>query len=665
MYFRAPAIATILGLILPLAATVPAVAAAPTLVQAAAVSTAAPTFPAGVTRLSGATRYETAVAVSRQYAPGVSVAYVGVGSDFPDGLAAGPAAALEGGPLLLTQTTKLPDAVLAELKRLQPARITIVGGTGVVSSSVEASLKVVAPTTRLAGSDRYATAFQILAKVFDSADHAIVATGRTFPDALAAGGAAGSRRAPVVLVDGTRSSVPATVVQELERLGVTSVSIAGGTGAVSAGIQAQLTTEGYAVTRYGGSNRFETTAAINRAYFPAGSTSTTFLANGLNFPDALAAGALAGHLSAPVDLTPRPCVHPAVSAAIDEVGAPSRVVLGGAAVVAQAAAENVRCVYPVMNEPLEDWAVSGFALRADVAAPYADRPPVDVYDPAIKLDSTGLRVLIFDGQRYDHPVAYAQYGISALLEYQRTGTQVWIDRANRHAERLVQMRVEHDGAWWYPYLFDHAQYQRLMKARWWSGMAQGEALSLFVRMAEETGDPKWDTAADRTWTSLTQPYVAGQPWASLVVDDHFYIEEYAGNEDPMFVLNGHIFATFGLYDYWRRTGDPEVARYLDGAATSVLERMVPLVRVQGGVSYYCVLVEYCQQPRWQNQKYHVIHSWQLDTLARITGEQRFTEWADILRSDWQPSTFSTRGLEPWTDTEWLEPGPGLGDPTGE
>ena len=86
------------------------------------------------------------------------------------------------------------------------------------------------------------------------------------------------------------------------------------------------------------------------------------------------------------------------------------------------------------------------------------------------------------------------------------------------------------------------------------------------------------------------------------------------------MLNGHVFAMFGLYDYWHYTGNPEVARYFDGGATTVLERMMPLVRVPGGVSYYCVQAEYCQSPLWQNGNYHGIHYWQLDTLARITGD---------------------------------------------
>jgi hypothetical protein len=290
----------------------------------------------------------------------------------------------------------------------------------------------------------------------------------------------------------------------------------------------------------------------------------------------------------------------------------------------------------VTGEPLDAWAVSGWTLAADVEAPYADRPPVDVHDPSIGIDSTGLRIYrqVGTGIRADHPVAYAQYGISALLEYERTGDELWLDRALRHGERLEQIHVERDGAWWFPYSFRWTYYERSISAPWWSGMAQGQALSLFTRLAEETGDDRWETAADRTWASFHQPYADDEPWSTLVIDDHLYFEEYAGDQLPLLVLNGHAFALFGLYDYWRLTGDPEVARFFDGGATTVLDRMMPLVRVEDGVSYYCVQADYCQSPGWQNATYHVIHSWQLDTLARITGDTGFTEWADVLRTDW-------------------------------
>lgn len=642
MRFRAHiAVALSAALALPLATVTPATGAIAASNSSAAVAEAATEitpFPDGITRLSGATRYETAVAVSKRYAPGVSAAFVATGTAFPDALSAAAAAALTGGPLLLSQPAQLPTAVSDELKRLKPARIYVLGGTAVVSSGVQTALSRIAPTTRLAGSDRYTTGRAIIKATFPAATHAIIATGRTFPDALAATGAAGSRHAPVVLVDGALSALSGATLDQLDQLGVTDVSIAGGPGAVSDGIQSQLASAGYVVTRYGGASRYDTASLINRAYFPAGSSTATFLATGVDFPDALAAAALAGHLGAPLNVTPRPCMHPATSDAIRQVDAASRVVMGGPAVVSAAAADDARCVYPITSEPLDGWEVSDWTLARDIPPPYSDGRTADVYNPMFPIDSTGLPYYTRrdTGARADHPVVYAQYGIAALTEYQRTDDPKWLAHAARNAERLTQIRVERGTGWWYPYNFPWTYYSRTLKAPWFSAMAQGQSLSLFTRLAEETGDPRWITAAHRTWESFRQPYSSKAPWSSLVIDDHLYFEEYAGSQPPLLVLNGHVFAMFGLYDYWHYTGNPEVARYFDGGATTVLERMMPLVRVPGGVSYYCVQAEYCQSPLWQNGNYHGIHYWQLDTLARITGDARFTEWADLLRADRPP-----------------------------
>jgi putative cell wall-binding protein len=666
MGFRALITAAVaVGMALPLAVVSPMT---PADARPAAVTAANAELPAGVTRLSGASRYETAVAVSGQYAAGAPVAFVTTGADFPDALSAAAAAARLGGPLLLTPAGGLPAAVVTELGRLKPAKIYVIGGSAVVSDRVRAALAKIAPAERLSGSDRYATGLKVVAKAFPAADHAILATGRTFPDALAASGAAGSRKAPVVLVDGARATVSSATLSALAALDVSTIAIAGAAGAVSDGIQLQLSNAGYTVTRHGGASRYETAASLNTAYFPPGSSSTSFLATGVDFPDALAGAALAGRLAAPINVTPRTCAHPAVNDAINQLGAANRVVLGGTAVLSAAAANNARCVLATKTEPLANWDVSGLTLNADVEAPYLDRPPVNVHDTSIKLDSSGLRLYTPPGSKKsaDHPVAYAQYGISALIEYHRSGNAVWLDRAKRQAERLTQIKVERDGAWWYPYRFPWTYYQRSLTTPWWSGMAQGQALSLFTRLAEETGEATWDQAADRTWASFSQPYSATKPWSSLAVDGNLYFEEFASNQPPLLVLNGHTFALFGLYDYWRHTGNAEVGRYFDGGATTVLDRMMPLVRVENGVSYYCVQSPYCQSPLWQNQKYHSIHSWQLDTLTRLTGNTRFTHWADVLRADWQPPTAFRRQIEPQVpptdplsgmggDANWIEP----------
>lgn len=593
-------------------------------------------FSSGVTRLSGSDRYRTAISVSERFAPGVPAAFVATGSNFPDALSAASAAAQLGGPLLLTKPTQPPSAVTTELKRLQPKHIYVVGGTSVISAGVESSLSKIATTDRLSGANRYATSNAIVRTVFPQAAEAIVATGQGFADALAATGAAGARHAPIMLVDGDKNSVSADTLALIKAEGVQRITIAGGTAAVSAGIERQLSALGITVTRYGGATRYQTAAMLNTAYFPAGSSGTVFLASGANFPDALAGGALAGALGAPLELSTRTCVDPTVGDQLSALNAASTVVVGGTTVLTSSAAIAARCVYPVTNEPLSGWATTGWTLPSTSFDAYSGWAP----SATAKVDSTGL--LIYTradtGTRADHPVAYAQYGIESIEEYQRTGDKLWLDRAIRQADQLIAIHTTSRGAWWYPYNFPWTYFDRTMRAPWYSGMAQGQALSLFVRLAEVTGDKTWDTAADNTFASFTLPYSATQPWVSLNIDNHLYFEEYAGNQPPLLVVNGHIYAAFGIYDYWQHTGNATAERYFDGAATTVLDRMMPIARVPGGISYYCVQYEYCQVPGFQHASYHTGVAGQLADLAKETGDSSFQNWANLLTSDWSPTT---------------------------
>lgn len=186
-----------------------------------------------VTRVSGPTRYDTSVAVSRAAFPsGAPVVWVATGRDWPDALSAGAAAAVQGGPVLLTDPASLPVAVRTEIARLAPARILVVGGTGAVSANVQQQLATIAPTERVSGSDRYATSAAIAQRAFGPARPGVaVATGTSFPDALAAVPATLVTRGPVLLSRST--ALPAAISTQLDLLSPRTAYLLGGTGSLS------------------------------------------------------------------------------------------------------------------------------------------------------------------------------------------------------------------------------------------------------------------------------------------------------------------------------------------------------------------------------------------------------------------------------------------------
>jgi predicted outer membrane repeat protein len=298
-----------------------------------------------VTRLSGPDRFATAAAVSAaRFAPGVGVAFIATGGDFPDALSGGVAAALADAPLLLTRGDVLPAATRAELQRLAPGRIVILGGTAAVSDAVAGELTglTTGPVTRLRGPDRFGTAAAVSAATFGpGVPVAYIATGANFPDALTGVPAAAAGPGPLLLV--TRDAVPAATRTELQRLGAGRIVILGGTAVVSAGVAAELAglTTG-PVSRLAGPDRLATATAISAATFPGGA-STAYVATGGVFPDALAGGAVAGAIPAPVLLVSG-SLPDGVRAELVRLGVHRIVILGGTAAVSTAVENQLRQV---------------------------------------------------------------------------------------------------------------------------------------------------------------------------------------------------------------------------------------------------------------------------------------------------------------------------------
>jgi cell wall-associated protease len=273
-------------------------------------------------RLWGPDRFSTASEVSgASNEPVEPVVYIATGRNFPDALAAGPVAALQDAPILLVNPTSIPSATRAELTRLEPHRIVILGGPAAVSSSVEAALAPYAtlPIGRVAGASRYTTAVAISESFFTNphrVDTVYLATGLNFPDALSAGPAAALAKGPILLT--SRTSLPPAVALELLRLDPERVVIVGGAIAVSSAVQDAVESLGFNVDRFNGATRYHTSALVVADAFQD-TPVPTFVATGANFPDALAASAAIGSRDGALLLTTLNSLPSVVAAELDRL----------------------------------------------------------------------------------------------------------------------------------------------------------------------------------------------------------------------------------------------------------------------------------------------------------------------------------------------------------
>jgi len=301
-----------------------------------------------VPRIGGTDRFETAAGVSLStFGPNVPVVFVATGQSFPDALASGPAAHRAGGPLLLVKPNEIPAATAAELARLQPGRIVVVGGPSVVSDGVLGALRsyTAGSVTRQWGSDRFATAAEVSRAGWPSgASLVYVTTGSNYPDALAASAVAGRNGAPILLV--RSGDVPTATADALRALAPSRIVVMGGSGVVSDAVVAQLRAHAPDVQRVAGVDRYATAVALSEATYAANSVTHVYVATGKSFPDGLTVGPVAAWWKGPLLLVPGNQLPSGVAAELRRLDPTNVVIVGGSSVVTDGVRDAIRALWP-------------------------------------------------------------------------------------------------------------------------------------------------------------------------------------------------------------------------------------------------------------------------------------------------------------------------------
>jgi heparosan-N-sulfate-glucuronate 5-epimerase len=239
-------------------------------------------------------------------------------------------------------------------------------------------------------------------------------------------------------------------------------------------------------------------------------------------------------------------------------------------------------------------------------------------------DAAGIPMLDYHGQiglQYN-PIAIAQYGLGNYNLFVREKSEERRKKFLGAADWLVaNLEQNPHGVWVWNHHFNW-EYRDTLKAPWYSGLAQGQGISLLVRAHTATQDARYDAAARRAFESLMRPVDRG----GVVFTDErgdVWIEEYLVNP-PTHILNGMIWALWGVHDYFLATGDQ--------SSKGLFEKVVEtLVR---NISNYDLRFWSLYEQSGTHLKmvaspfYHRLHIVQLDILHRLTGIDIFREYAD-------------------------------------
>jgi hypothetical protein len=255
-------------------------------------------------------------------------------------------------------------------------------------------------------------------------------------------------------------------------------------------------------------------------------------------------------------------------------------------------------------------------------------------------DANGIPQLDYHGKigRQYNPIAISQYGLGNYNLFRRHSDAHRRNKFLRVADWLVQ-RLEQNPqglAVWNHY-FDW-EYRDTLRAPWYSALAQGQGISVLVRAHKESGDSRYLAAAQRALASFFHPSTQGGV-AFTDEQGDVWFEEYIVSP-PTHILNGFIWAAWGVYDYFLATRDHS-AQELFARAVRTLTRH--LDRYDLG---FWSLYEQSgtRLPMVASPFYHQLHVVQLRVMHRLTGEDKFMRVADRWESYGRSRSKRTRAL---------------------
>lgn len=275
-------------------------------------------FAYGFDRLWGNSSWETMAAIVDSIWTGHSdYVVVATGLDFYDALSASAVAGLHNAPIITTPGAFLGADAKAEIQRLSPSHIIVMGGTAAISDQCFKTLQGLvsnpANVVRYYGDTARATACDAYEKnVGQWGNTCIVATWTSFHDALSISPYAYSRQAPIFLTNPSNQLDGRTLADVRN---FSHAIIVGGTAVVPASVEDQLKGMGLSVTRLGGDTAIDTSATIAKWEIDHGMYCNGMcVARGDDYHDALAGGPLAGRANAVLVLS-NPGNYKAIAAA--------------------------------------------------------------------------------------------------------------------------------------------------------------------------------------------------------------------------------------------------------------------------------------------------------------------------------------------------------------
>jgi hypothetical protein len=215
-----------------------------------------------------------------------------------------------------------------------------------------------------------------------------------------------------------------------------------------------------------------------------------------------------------------------------------------------------------------------------------------------------------------HPNPIAQGAIGYYDLWHERRSPYYLQQFWNQISWLEKNGYIHQGTLVYPISFKIPHFSN--EKNWVSGMYQGQILSALVRAAFLSSDKKYMDMASKVYKSFKVPI--HEKYGFMYRDKYGLWLEEAPKLPPRHILNGFIFASFGLYDYYKLTNFSDVF-LMWNECIKTLENALPLYD-SGFWSYYDA------NKKLASYNYHnKIHIPQLKAMYNITKIELFAKMA--------------------------------------
>lgn len=239
-------------------------------------------------------------------------------------------------------------------------------------------------------------------------------------------------------------------------------------------------------------------------------------------------------------------------------------------------------------------------------------------------DKNGIPLLDYQGDigvNYN-PIAISQWSLGNFNLWKKTKNEEYYKKFIKGADWLIDnLEPNKNDIYVWQHHFNWV-YKEDLICPWYSGLAQGQGLSVLCRAYKVTNNKKYLDGIKKVYQSFCVNIDSGGV-TYRDLEDNIWIEEYIIKGRPTHILNGFIWGLWGIYDYWLLQKDRDIKKLFDSYIKTIIENINKY-----DIGYWS-LYEIANLPMDMRAStfYHKLHVVQLKILFKMTNNIVFQSTA--------------------------------------